>query len=110
MSSREPDHDPVDTLADVSEENARMRALARSILELEEGQPISNQMIQEGLTAMTKLYAVIHERGERSSPFARPREMPATAAMILVTAVLEAVNIEPFELGMWQAWSGTPRP
>ena len=110
MSSHEHGQEGPDTLADVSEETARMRALAREILKLEGDQPISGQMIQEGLTSLTKLYAVSHERGERSSPFTRPRDMPATAAMILVTAVLEAVNVEPFELGMWKAWSGASRP
>jgi hypothetical protein len=26
--------------------------------------------------------------------------------MLAVTAILKAVNVQLFELGMWQAWSG----
>jgi len=30
----------------------------------------------------------------------------ATQAMVAITAILKAVNVQLFELGMWQAWSG----
>ena len=30
----------------------------------------------------------------------------ATEVMVTVTAMLKAVNLQVFELGMWQAWSG----
>ena len=29
----------------------------------------------------------------------------ATDAMLAVTAILKAVNVATFELGMWQAWT-----
>ena len=35
-----------------------------------------------------------------------PDAVTATEAMIGVTAILKAVNIQVFELGMWQAFSG----
>lgn len=33
-------------------------------------------------------------------------EVPATDVMIAVTKMLKAVQVEVFELGMWQAWTG----
>jgi hypothetical protein len=30
----------------------------------------------------------------------------ATEAMLVVSAILKAVNVQVFELGMWQSWSG----
>ena len=30
----------------------------------------------------------------------------ATDVMVTATAMLKAVNLQLFELGMWQAWSG----
>ena len=30
----------------------------------------------------------------------------ATDAVVTTTAILKAVNVQLFELGMWQAWSG----
>lgn len=95
-----------DLLADVGQETAALQEFARKILALEDGAEPSDELIQEGLTALTKLYTVKFQIGERWSPFIDDRAMPATAVMIMCTAMLRAVNVELFELGMWQAWSG----
>ena len=47
----------------------------------------------------------------RRKPTARCRrsggaQVTATEVMVTVTAMLKAVNLQVFELGMWQAWSG----
>ncbi len=107
MSSPEqPEDEFGDLLADVGEETARLQAFAAKMLELGEGDEPPDALIQEGLTALTKLYTVKFQIGERWSPFVDDRAMPATAVMIMCTAMLRAVNVELFELGMWQAWSG----
>ena len=93
-------------LADVGEETRKLKSLARRIVELPDGETLSQEMIAEGLTALTKLYTVRHQQGERWDPFTHGRTMPVTSAMIMTTAMLQSVNIELFELGMWQAWSG----
>ncbi len=92
-------------LADVSEETARLKALAERISGLGEGEPPPAEMVAEGITILTRLYAVRHQQGERPAPIVDGRAMPVTAVMIMTTAMLKAVNIELFELGMWQAWS-----
>ena len=93
-------------LADPGEETAKLKNLARRIVDLPDGEAPSQEMIAEGLTALTKLYTVRHQQGERWDPFTHGRTMPVTSAMIMTTAMLQSVNIELFELGMWQAWSG----
>ena len=98
--------DAGDLLADVGEETAILRQLAKSILEEPEGEELPDELVQQALTAMTRLYTVKFQLGERQPPFTNDREMPATAVMIMSTAMLRAVNLELFELGMWQAWSG----
>lgn len=95
-----------DPLADVDFETEKLKELARKILEIPDGEPLSNEMVQEGLTALTRLYTVRFQEGERWDPFVNGRGMPVTSVMIMSTAMLQAVNIELFELGMWQAWSG----
>lgn len=92
-------------LADVAEETARLKALAARIAGLAEGEGPSPEMIAEGLTVLTRLYSVRHQRGERWDPLVDGRAMPVTSVMIMTTAMLKAVNVELFELGMWQAWS-----
>lgn len=93
-------------LADAGAETEKLRDLARRILDLPRGEPPSPEMVADGLTALTRLYASRHQQGERRDPFVDGRAMPATAVMIMTTAMLESVRIELFELGMWQAWSG----
>ena len=39
-------------------------------------------------------------------PHSQPDAVTATEVMVTVTAMLKAVNLQVFELGMWQAWSG----
>ena len=107
MSSPEPPEEEFgDLLADAGEETDKLKAFAKKILELEGGEEPPDALIQEGLTALTRLYTVKFQVGERWSPFVDDRAMPATAVMIMSTAILRAVNVELFELGMWQAWSG----
>ncbi len=63
--------------------------------------------IQAKLAEAVRLYA---ERagGNDSAPAAFPRDAQVTATdvMVAATAMLKAVNLQVFELGMWQAWSG----
>ena len=40
------------------------------------------------------------------SAFPADAQITATEVMVTVTAMLKAVNLQVFELGMWQAWSG----
>ena len=67
----------------------------------------SDSEIQDRLAQAVRLYA---ERAAESEaalpafPFGAP--MTATEVMVTVTAMLKAVNLQVFELGMWQAWSG----
>ena len=98
--------DAGDLLADIGEETAVLRQLAQRILDQPEGAELPDELVQQALTAMTRLYTVQFQMGERWAPFVNDREMPATAVMIMSTAMLRAANLELFELGMWQAWSG----
>lgn len=93
-------------IADVREEAAEIREFARRISALPEGAPMPPELVQQGLTALVRHYAVEFQLGERWSPFSEGRPMPPTAVMIMSTAMLRACNVEIFELGLWQTWSG----
>ena len=68
---------------------------------------LSDGEIQALLARAVRLYA---ERvAARDAPLAAfpPGELiTATDAVVTTTAILKAVNVQLFELGMWQAWSG----
>ena len=43
---------------------------------------------------------------EHVPAFPSHADVTATEAMLAVSAIMKAVNIQVFELGMWQSWSG----
>jgi hypothetical protein len=68
---------------------------------------ISDGEIQELLARAVKLYAERAATRETPLPaFPDGAEVTATDAVVATTAILKAVNVQLFELGMWQAWSG----
>lgn len=93
-------------IADVSDETREIREFAEKVVGLKDGEQISDEMVQQALTALVRLYTVKFQLGERWAPFAADKPMPATAVMIMATAMLRSVNVEIFELGLWQSWSG----
>jgi hypothetical protein len=67
----------------------------------------SDAEIQGMLAKAVRLYAErAAERDGALAAFPTDAQVTATDVMVTVTAMLKAVNLQVFELGMWQAWSG----
>jgi hypothetical protein len=67
----------------------------------------SDAEIQSMLAQAVRLYAERAAEREGALPaFPAGAQVTATDAMVSVSAILKAVNLQLFELGMWQAWSG----
>ena len=67
----------------------------------------SDAEIQALLARAVRLYAERAEGSDQPLPaFGPDAGITATQAVIATTAILKAVNVQLFELGMWQAWSG----
>lgn len=68
---------------------------------------VSDADLQTLLGAAVRLYA--QRASERDEPLpafsAEATGVTATDAMLATTAILKAVNVATFELGMWQAWT-----
>ena len=68
---------------------------------------LSDDEIQALLARAVKLYAERIAASDDPLPaFPEGVEVTATDAVVTTTAILKAVNVQLFELGMWQAWSG----
>jgi hypothetical protein len=65
---------------------------------------ISDASVQELMTAAARLYAARSEQGEYL-PATQPAALNATQGMIVTTALLRSVNVQLFELGLWQSWA-----
>lgn len=68
---------------------------------------LSDAELQTLLAAAIRSYAARAEANDEPLPALPPDSgVTATEAMLAVSAILKAVNIQVFELGMWQSWSG----
>jgi hypothetical protein len=70
------------------------------------GPRLSDTDIQHMLAKSVRLYAERAAEREGGLPAFTSDAVTATEVMVTVTAMLKAVNLQVFELGMWQAWSG----
>jgi hypothetical protein len=66
----------------------------------------SDAEIQDMLAKAVRLYAERAAERDGALPAFPVDAATATEVMVAVTAMLKAVNLQVFELGMWQAWSG----
>jgi hypothetical protein len=66
----------------------------------------SDADIQDMLASAVRLYAERAAERDGALPAFSPDAATATEVMVTVTAMLKAVNLQVFELGMWQTWSG----
>ena len=62
--------------------------------------------VQRMLTEGVRAYAAAREAGEAATPF--DGEMTATEVLITVADMLEAVDVEVFELGLWNVFGIEP--
>jgi hypothetical protein len=67
---------------------------------------VSDENLQKIVSAAVKLYAERFQAGARTSPVGA-LDVSATDTLIFVTGLLKSANLELFELGMWQSWSGS---
>lgn len=67
----------------------------------------SDADIQAMLAKAVRLYAErAAEHDGALAAFPAGAQVTPTDVVVTVTAMLKAVNLQVFELGMWQAWSG----
>ena len=77
------------------------------VASLGDGRALADEDVQALLAAAVRIYADrMEERDAPLAAFPPGVDITATQAMVAITAILKAVNVQLFELGMWQAWSG----
>ena len=92
----------------MSSPDAAITTRARDLIAaLGDGRALDDGDVQALLAAAVRIYAERAEAHDEALPaFPPDAGITATQAMLAVTAILKAVNVQVFELGMWQAWSG----
>jgi hypothetical protein len=67
---------------------------------------VPDDVMQEAIAALINLYAAKFDAGPPVLPLRDTHGVSATAVLVAVSGLLRAANLEIFELGMWQSWSG----
>lgn len=63
--------------------------------------------LRELMAALVKIYSTKFDEGQRPALINPDSGVSATAILMTTSALMKSSNLEIFELGMWQSWSGT---
>lgn len=63
--------------------------------------------IRDLMAALVNIYAAKFDEGQRPALIGPDSGVSATAILMTTSALMKSSNLEIFELGMWQSWSGT---
>ena len=86
-------------------EQATTLRTALAGLDPQDGGTLPDDLRQELMRlAVTSYAAAWQER--RAAPLANPSDITATDAVVAASALIRALNIELFELAMWQTQAG----
>jgi hypothetical protein len=67
---------------------------------------VSHEALQKLMAAVCKTYSQQVQAGDTSLPLQPRSGVSPTDVMITASALLRAVDLQVFELGMWQSWTG----
>jgi hypothetical protein len=90
--------------SDVAARVATLRDGIEGLLSSGDAASVDPAAVQDLLSAAVRLYSARVDQAGLFPAVARD-SITATDAMIATSGLLRAVNIAPFELGLWQAWS-----
>lgn len=88
----------------IQEQAAAIRTSAEALVSSGEAGTVSDETIQALMAAAVRLYAAKVE-ANGGFPVVPQGTLTATDAMVAASGLLRAVNVQVFELGLWQAWS-----
>lgn len=64
------------------------------------------EQLQQLIAAVAKAYSAKREAGEQFHPVSRAGRLTPTDIMVMANGLLRSGNLQIFELGMWQSWTG----
>jgi hypothetical protein len=67
---------------------------------------VSREALQSLMAAICKTYSQQVQGGDMSPPLQPRSGVSPTDVMITASGLLRAVDLQVFELGMWQSWTG----
>ncbi|WP_020495903.1 hypothetical protein [Sciscionella marina] len=87
--------------ADLTETVARLGELTREITEHDSGAEVADEQIAEVLYAAARLFAAKTDRVGKIAWPIREDALTATETVVLVTALLDAADVNLFDMAIW---------
>ena len=99
---------PVTSQADATLPTQALRLSAEIDQALAEGRLdiLPPEAMQAVMASMCKLYSACVEQGAPYLPVGPRSRVTPTDVMVVASKLLRATNLQVFELGMWQSWTG----
>lgn len=72
-----------------------------------EASSFPDDVMRRLMASLVKIYASKVDEGQRPTLIDPDGGVSATAVLMTTSALMKSSNLEVFELGMWQSWSGT---
>lgn len=66
-----------------------------------------DKSLQDLETLIVQVHGAKYDAGTQLNRSDATHSTSATAVLVTTTELMKAANLEIFELGMWQSWSGT---
>jgi hypothetical protein len=93
-------------ITDASQAALRLAAeLQRAVAE-GRADVVTEEALQALVAAACRIYSARIEAGEKFHALPAGGQVMDTDVMVMASALLRAVNLQVFELGMWQSWTG----
>ena len=102
-----PAPEPGAEIADLDQMSVALSERIIALVEQGKATELDSASVQHLMHALVLLYGARFKAELREPPVPGGRNIEATPVLVTVSAMLKAANLELFELGMWQSWSGT---
>jgi hypothetical protein len=93
--------------SNLADDAERLAAMLEASVVTGQACDVPDESMQRVMAALIKVYEAKFDQGQRPALLAADSGVSATAVLVTTSALMKASNLEVFELGMWQSWSGT---
>ncbi|NDE11085.1 MAG: hypothetical protein EBZ95_11055 [Chitinophagia bacterium] len=97
----------LENVEEIKNLSAKLTGLIQEILNLHQSDQLKYESLQDLLEVIIQVYGQKYDDGQRFPMIAPDSDINATTALVAASSLLKMKNIEIFELGMWQSWSGS---
>jgi hypothetical protein len=99
--------DSLENVEEIKKLSAKLTELIKDTLNLYQSDQLKYEALQDLLEVIIQVYGQKFDDGQRLPIIGLDSEITATTALVAASSLLKMRNLEIFELGMWQSWSGS---